>query len=365
VPSIIWIGLDVHKNSTTAAILEDDAAEAQVLRLGADLNQLCKLFRKLSKRGSIRACYEASGCGFVVHRVLEKDGFACEVIAPSLIPSRAGDRKKTDRRDAINLAKLYRGGLLTPVHVPDEEQEAVRDLVRTHVFRTKQITSTKLRIHGLLLRQGHVYRDSSYWTKKHRTWLAQLRRKLTGPAATILNADLELLEYLETQLKAIDEQIETISTQPPYRETVGVLTCLRGVRTFSAMTMATEVGDIRRFSSAPKFMGWTGLVPGERSSGDRQHRGPITKTGNVFLRRVLIEAAHNHRSRAGSTLILDRRRSGKPPEVVSIAIKAQHRLSKRYWKLAAHKHSNVAVTAVARELAGFVWAIMTATASIA
>ncbi len=211
-PPIIWIGLDVHKNSTTVAILEGDEQEPQVMRLGPDLNELRKLFRKLSKQGSIRSCYEASGCGFVVHRVLEKDGFACEVIAPSLIPSRAGDRRKTDPRDAINLAKLYRSGLLTPVHVPDEEQEAVRDLVRTHVARTKQIAETKQRIHGLLLRQGHVYRDSSYWTKNHRAWLARLRRKLTGPVAIILNADLELLEYLEAQLKAIDEQIETVAT---------------------------------------------------------------------------------------------------------------------------------------------------------
>ena len=358
-PPIIWIGLDVHKDSLTAAILENDAPDAQVIRLGPDLNQLRKLLRRLSERGAVRVCYEASGCGFVVHRVLEKDGFSCEVIAPSLIPTRAGDRQKTDRRDAINLAKLYRSGLLTPVHVPDEEQEAIRDLVRTHVARTKQIKVTKLRIHGLLLRQGHVYRDSSYWTKTHRAWLARLRRQLSGPAATILATELELLEYLEAQLKAVDEQIETISIRPPYRETVAALKCLRGVRTFTAMTIATEVGDIRRFSSPQKLMGWTGLVPGEQSSGDRQRHGPI------FLRRVLIEAAHNHRTRTASTLILDRRRSGQPPEVVSIAIKAQHRLSKRYWRLAARKHSNIAVTAVARELAGFVWAIMNVAVSAA
>ena len=364
-PPIIWIGLDVHKNSTTAAILEGVASDPQIVRLGADLNQLRKLLRKLSERGSPRVCYEASGCGFVVHRVLENDGFSCEVIAPSLVPTRAGDRQKTDRRDAANLVRLYRSGLLTPVHVPDEDQEAVRDLVRTHVARTKQIKVTKLRIHGLLLRQGHVYRDSSYWTKTHRVWLARLRRQLCGPAATILAAELELLEYLEAQLKAVDETIEAIATQPPYRETVAALKCLRGVKTFTAMTIATEVGDIRRFSSAQKLMAWTGLVPSERSSGDRQRHGPITKTGNVFLRRVLVEAAHNHRQRAGSTLILDRRRSGQPPEVVSIAIKAQHRLSKRYWRLAARKHSNIAVTAVARELAGFVWAIMNAAAAAA
>ena len=358
--TIIWVGLDVHKNSTTAAILIGDEQKAQIVRLGPDLNELRRLFRKLAKRGPVRSCYEASGAGFVVHRVLEHDGFSCEVIAPSLIPSRSGDRCKTDRRDAENLGRLYRSGLLTPVHVPTQEQEAVRDLVRTHVARTKHITQVKQRIHAILARQGHVYRDGSYWTHRHRAWLARLRRELIGPVSTVLIGELELLEYLESQLKAVDAEIEVIATRPPYREAVQALTCLRGVQTFTAMTIATEVGDIRRFPSARSLMAWTGLVPSEASSGDRTKRGPITKTGNIFVRRVLIEAAHNHRKRACSTLILDRRRAGKPPEIVSIAVKAQHRLSRRYWRLAARKHTNVAVAAVARELTGFVWALLNA-----
>jgi transposase len=339
VEPIIWVGLDVHKNSTIAAVLIGDEEKPQVLRLTPDLNELRRLFRKLAKRGPVRSCYEASGAGFVVHRVLEHDGFSCEVIAPSLIPSRPGDRRKTDRRDAENLVRLYRSGLLTPVQVPSEEQEAVRDLVRTHVARTKQITMTKQRIHGLLARQ---------------------RRELTGPVATVLVSELEVLEYLETQLNTIDAEIENLAQRPPYRQPVEALTCLRGVKTFTAMTILTEIGDIRRFASARALMAWTGLVPSEASSGDRHHRGPITKTGNTFLRRALVETAHNHRTRAGSTLILDRRRAGKPPEIVSIALKAQHRLCRRYWRLAARKHTNIAVTAVARELAGFVWALLNA-----
>ena len=356
----IWVGLDVHKNSTTAAILIGDDSKPQVVRLGSDLNELRRLFRRLSPRGAIRSCYEASGAGFVVHRVLEHDGFSCEVIAPSLIPARPGCRRKTDRRDAENLAELYRAGLLTPVQVPTEEQEAVRDLVRAHVARVREITKIKQRVHGLLARQGLVYRESSYWTKKHRAWLARQRRTLTGPIATVLTGELEVLEYLESQLKSVDAEIERVSRQAPYREPVEALTCLRGVKTFTAMTILTEVGDIRRFRSAGALMAWVGLVPSEASSGDRHHRGPITKTGNRYLRRVLIEAAHNHRRRAGSTLILDRRRAGKPPEIVSIAIKAQHRLCRRYWRLAQRKNTNVAVTAVARELTGFVWALLSA-----
>lgn len=356
---IIWVGLDVHKNSTTVAVLDPKSEnDVEVIRLGADLNELRKLMRRLSKHGTVRACYEASGAGFVVHRVLERDGFSCAVIAPSLIPARPGDRLKTDRRDAVKLAKLFRAELLTPVHVPDEEQEAIRDLVRTRQSRVKMMKAVKQRIHGLLARQGHHYGGESYWTKAHRAWLARTRRGLEGVAGQLIGDEIQFLEYLETQIRALDDEIETIAQRPPYREAVEALTCLRGVRTLTAMTALTEIGDWRRFPSARALMAWVGLVPSEHSSGDRERRGGITRAGNRYLRRVLIEAAHNHRTRAGSTLILERRRAGKPPGVVATAVKAQHRLSRRYWKLMQRKHRNVVVTAVARELCGFVWAIL-------
>lgn len=356
---IIWVGLDVHKCSTTVAVLDPDSADGvEVIRLGADLNELRKLMRKLAKRGAVRACYEASGAGFVVHRVLERDGFSCAVIAPSLIPARPGDRLKTDKRDAVKLVKLFRAELLTPVHVPDEEQEAIRDLVRTRQSRVKMAKAVKQRIHGLLARQGHHYPGKSYWTKAHRAWLARTRRGLEGVAGQLIGDEIQFLEYLETQIRALDDEIETIAQRPPYRESVEALTCLRGVRTLTAMTALTEIGDWRRFPSARALMAWVGLVPSEHSSGDRERRGGITRAGNRYLRRVLIEAAHNHRTRAGSTLILERRRAGKPPGAVAIAVKAQHRLSRRYWKLMQRKHRNVVATAVARELCGFVWAIL-------
>lgn len=356
---MIWVGLDVHKNSTTVAVFEDDSRDGEVIRLSADLNELRKLFRRLEKRGTVRACYEASAAGFVVQRVLEREGFSCEVIAPSLIPTRPGDRRKNDRRDALQLARLYRSGHLTPVQVPDEDQEAVRALVRTRFAYLLQAKKCKQRIHSQLLRQGHVFRDGkSYWTKKHRVWLAQVRREAQGPTATVLQTELELLEYLETQITSLDAEIARLATQPPYRAVVEGLECLRGVKTLTAMTLATEIGDIRRFRSPRALMAWVGLVPSEHSSGDRERRGSITKTGNAHLRRVLVEAGHNHRTKAGSTLILERRRQGQPPEIVGIAVKAQHRLSKRYWHLALKKHHNVAVVAVARELCGFIWAIM-------
>ncbi len=361
---IIWVGLDVHKNSTTAAVLEGDAREGEVLRLSADLNELRKLFRRLGARGTVRACYEASAAGFVVHRVLERDGFSCQVIAPSLIPTRPGDRRKTDRRDALQLARLYRSGHLTPVQVPDEEQEAVRSLVRTRFALLLQGKKCKQRIHSMLLRQGLVFRDGkSYWTKKHRSWLAGVRRQAQGAAATVLQTELELLEYLETQICSLDAEIERHANSPTYQPIVEALECLRGVKTLTAMTVATEIGDIQRFPSPRALMSWVGLVPSEHSSGDRERRGPITKAGNAHLRRVLVEAGHNHRVKAGADLIIKRRRQGQPAEVVGIAVKAQHRLSKRYWHLVQRKHHNVAVIAVARELCGFIWALMRAVPS--
>jgi transposase len=338
---IIWVGLDVHKSSTTVAILGDGSEnDVQITRLGADLNELRKLLRGLAQRGTVRACYEASGAGFVVHRVLEHDGFSCSVIAPSLIPARPGDRLKTDKRDAVKLATLYRAGLLTPVHVPTQDQEAIRDLVRTRQSRMKMVKAVKQRIHGMLLRQGLHFSGKSYWTKGHRAWLARTRQTLEGVAAQLLGDEIEFLEYLETQIRALDDQIETIAQRPPYREPVEALTCLRGVRTLTAMTILTELGDWRRFASPRALMAWTGLVPSEHSTGDRERRGGITKSGNAYLRRVLIEAAHNHRTRAGSTLILERRRAGKPPGIIATAVKAQHRLSRRYWKLMLRKHRN-------------------------
>lgn len=357
--STIWVGLDVHKNSITAAILEGDDPHAEIIQLPSGLNRVRKLFRKLSARGIIRSCYEASGAGFVLYRALTEDGFSCEVIAPSLMPQKPGDRRKTDRIDAVNLAKHLRSGLLTPIEIPSEEQEAIRGLVRYRRVLKNEAKRTKHRICGFMLRQGFSYRDGqTNWTKKYRIWLAQVRCELDGPARICLSMEMEHLEYLETKLTALDDEIERMSCCEPYRKTVAALQCLRGVKTLTAMTLATEIGDITRFRSPRALMAWVGLVPSERSSGDRERRGPISKAGNSEARRVLIEAAWNNRSQAGAALILQRRRQGQDPVAVAIAVKAQHRLSKRFRRLWERKHPNVAVVAVARELCGFVWAIM-------
>lgn len=358
------MGRDVHQDSITAAILYGDQDAADVVRLPGDLNAARKLFRRLSKKGTPRACYEASGAGYVLQRVLDNDGFYCEVIAPSHIPRWPGDHRKTDRLDAVRLARLYRSGHLRPVNVPDEQQEEVRQLVRCRLSLQRQIVRNKHRIVRVLATHGHRFTGTkSNWTNKHRVWLARLRRELKGPLQIVLAHDLEHLEYLEMQQRSLDAEIERWSRRDPYRLTVGALQCFRGIKTLTAMTLVTEIGDIRRFSHPRQLMGYTGLVPSEHSSGERQRRGSITKSGNSFLRRILVESAWHYQYRAGATLILQRRRLGQDSEVVGIAVKAQHRLGKRFHHLEQTKHRNKAATAVARELCGFLWAAMWVVAS--
>jgi transposase len=341
--------------------LHGSEREPVVCRLPADLNAVRRYFRALSRQGVPRACYEASGAGYVLQRRLTEDGFACEVIAPSLIPCKPGERRKTDRLDAIALARLFRSGELTAVASPSQEQEAVRQLLRTRYSGQAQIADLKRRLVGVLACHGHHFTAGrSHWTQAHRAWLKALRAELTGPLQIIMTTGLEQIEYLESQQRALDMEIERLAACPPWRTGAEALRCFRGIQTRSAMTLLTEIGDIRRFRSPRGLMAYTGLVPTEHSSGERQRRGNISKSGNTHLRRVLVESAWHYHHRSGAALILERRRLGQPPEVVAIAVKAQHRLQKRFWQLRQSKHNNKAVTAVARELCGFVWAALMA-----
>jgi len=355
----IWVGLDVHQSRVTAAVLHGDSEKVHVVNLPGEVNAVRKFFRRLSEEGAPRSCYEASGAGFVLKRMLDRDGFHCEVIAPSLIPRKPGDRRKTDRLDAVRLAELHRGGYLTSVRVPDEDQEAVRQLVRTRLSVQRHITRVKHRIVRVLAGQGHRFTGTrSNWTGKHRAWLERMRHELEGPQRVVLSTHLDHLEYLESEQRSLDAEIERYSHMEPWRESVEALLCFRGIKTLTAMTLVTEIGDIRRFRSPRGLMGYTGLVPSERSSGDVERRGSITKSGNAHLRRVLVEAGWHYRHRSRTDQRLIRRRQGQPAEVVAIAVKAQHRLTKRFWRLRERKHMNKAMTAVARELCGFIWAAM-------
>jgi len=356
-----FVGLDVHADSITAAILPPASDTPEVVKLSGDLMQVRRLFRRLSAEGPVKSCYEASGAGFVLQRLLTYDGFACEVIAPSLIPRKPGDHRKTDRLDAIMLARLYRSGHLTPVHVPDEDHEALRRLLRLRETYHGYCTATMHRISGILRNHGYVFKQGkSTWTKKHRRWLAELRRSLEGPLQMALVAELHHLEYLETEQTALDAELERFAALPQYRKAVEALCCLRGVKTLTALTLLVEIGEARRFRSPRALMAYCGLVPSEYSSGNKEYRGSITKAGNVHVRRLLVEAAWNNRHNAGAALVLKRRRQGQPPEIVAIAQKAQLRLVNKFLHLDQKKHRHVAITAVARELCGFIWAILMA-----
>ncbi|MCG8431247.1 MAG: IS110 family transposase [Candidatus Omnitrophica bacterium] len=355
----VWVGMDVHQDSITAAVLFGDDPEARVERLPGDLNAVRRMFRRLSDHGTPRSCYEASGAGYVLQRCLEHDGFHCEVIAPSLVPKKPGDRRKTDRLDALHLVRHYRAGNLVPVAVPSQQQEEIRQLVRSRLAVQSHIMRLKHRIVRVLATHGHRHTATrSNWTKKHRAWLRKLHRELTGPLQTVLAHHLEHLEYLEGQRYTLEAEIDRYARKGPYRRQVEALCCFRGVKVLTAMTILTELGDIRRFARPTGLMAFAGLVPSERSSGNVRRRGSITKCGSGELRRVLIEAAWHYRNQAGADLVMTRRRMGQDPEVVAIAIKAQHRLKRTFWKIASRKHTCTAVTATARELCGFIWSAL-------
>ena len=355
--STLFVGIDLHQDSVALAVLPEGASECEEPRqLPHDLGKLRKFFARLQKRGTVRACYEASGCGYVLHRALESWGVACEVIAPSLIPKRSGDRRKTDKRDAVKLARYYRAGELTAIRIPDEAEEQVRSLVRCRETFTREILKSRHYVLKLLLSRGHVYRTGKNWTQAHWAWLRKV--ELGGADKITLQTYLELLEFKLVQRDTLDQEIETIAFADPYREPVGHLRCMRGIDTLTAMVLICEIGDVRRFASPRQLMGYLGLTVSEMSSGGTERRGGITKAGNARARRILIEAAWHYRHPPRSSLGLRKRQQGQPSAVVAHAWRAQKRLHKKFEALVYRMAPSKAVVAVARELVGFVWAIL-------
>lgn len=359
--SIIWIGMDVHKDTVMVAVFEDGKAEAEIVKqLPNEDLKLRRFFERWSRRGEIRSCYEASGAGYVLHRSITEWGYGCGVIAPSLIPVRPGEQRKHDRRDAIQLARLYRAGELVTIRIPTAAEERVRDLVRCRQCFQREILRSSHYVTKFLARRGFVYREGKNWTQGHWAWLCRLLRDegLAQADRTVFGEYLALLEYKISRREDLDEQIEKLALSPFYAPRVDRLRCFRGISTTAAMTLATEIGDWRRFERPGQLMAYLGLVPSEHSSGDRERRGPITKAGNSRCRHVLVQAAWSYRHRPALGLELKKRQRGQPPEVVGHAWKAQHRLHKLYHRISAKKSSNIAVVAVARELVGFLWAVM-------
>jgi len=364
-PTTIYVGMDVHKESILLGELRGRRRSVEpIVQMPHDLTRLRRRFGRLKAEGHrILACYEAGSCGFEIHRMLREMDIECQVVAPSLIPVRAGDRVKTDRRDAEKLARLLRAGELTAIRVPTEEEEALRDLVRAREDLREDVTRERHRLLKFLLRHGRRYSEGSHWTLRHWAWIR--RQHFDEPhAQTVAEEYTERLELTLERRRVIDQAIDEAARHPAVRDLVGRLRCLRGIDTLSAVALVAEIVDFRRFASAAEFMAYVGLVPSERSSGGQRRRGGITKTGNSHVRRLLIEAAWHYRHPPRRSATMRARWEGQPPEVVAHAWKAQQRLHRRFARF-VHRgmRSQVAVTAVARELAGFVWAVATAEAS--
>jgi len=355
--SVVYGGLDVHKDSISACLINRETGAIFQEQVPNDQGRLLRATRRWQKLGQLRLCYEASGAGYVIKRWLDGEGIDCEVIAPSRIPRAPGDRIKTDRRDARKLAQLYAAGLLSPVRTPSQEEEQVRAIVRLRDEITRDMTRIKNRVLKHLARLGIRFEGGKNWTQKHRRWLQKL--SLHPADALIVNMHLNTLDHLEAQRQDLDERIAVIAEEPAYRDRVQRLMCLRGIQLYSAMVLLTEIGDISRFGTAPQLMSYFGLVPSESSSGDSRYLGGITKTGNSRARWILGQAAWNQTRRPGSER-LRKQWATQAPEVVAIARKAEKRLHQKFWRIAARKERTIAATAVARELAGFVWAVLSA-----
>jgi len=356
----IHLGLDVSKNKFAVGILRWGEQVPDVETIINDEASVRRLIDRFGDRGQLRVCYEAGPTGFGLYRLLTSMGVACEVIAPALIPKAPGDRVKTDRRDCQRLARLHRAGELVAIRVPTEAEEAVRDLCRARADLVQDRTRTRHRLSKFLLRHDRVRRQDA-WTVKHEQWLAGQRFDEAALQATYGHYRA-VLAARDAELAALEADLARWYTQGPFTDAVARLAAYRGIARLGALTIASEVGDWRRFPTARTFMGFTGLVPCEYSSGESVHRGRITKAGNAHLRTQLIESAWAYQHRASLGVVLRRRQDGVDPATAARSWTAQQRLCARFRRLSARKTSrNIVTVAIARELAGFCWAEMTAT----
>jgi transposase len=354
------IAFDQHAATVVAAVLLPGQRTPALHPLSSDLPTIGRFVDGLRANGPVQGCYEAGPCGFELQRFLTARHVPCDVIAPALIPRRPGSRGKTDRRDAGQLAVLSRAGALTAIHIPTDQEEAARDLLRCREDIRADLLRARHRLSHFLLRHGRRFTGTKKaWTKRHRDWLQTQQWPLPALAQTH-QAYVRAVDDAVARLHAVDDDLRDLLVIEPLKSRVERLRCFRGIDDLTALTIAAELGDPRRFPNAPSVMAFTGLIPSEYSSGTRRVQGPITKTGNAHLRRVLGEAAWQYRHHAFLGPALHRRQRGASPAVIQHAWRAQHRLHRRYRRLAARgKPKQVIVTAIARELTGFLWAVLT------
>lgn len=356
---LIHLGMDTSMNAIVVGVLGPGEEMPVVDRIFNDEESVRRLIGRLGDRWRLSACYEAGPGGYELYRLLASMGVACEVVAPSLIPKGSAERVKTDKRDAIRLARLHRAGQLTAIRVPTPAEEAVRDLIRARADVLDDRKRMQQRLGAVLMRHGRIWRGGSKWTGAHRQWIS--RQVFDEPALQRAVATYRGgLAAREAELAAVEAELASWAARPPVAEAVARLGAYRGIAQLTGLMLAAEVVDWRRFASARAFMGFSGLIPSEYSSGNRTHRGHITKAGPAGVRTALIEAAwaYQHRPTIGATLA--RRQSGASAETLARSWGAQQRLHAKYKKMTGRgKPPGVAVVAIARELAGFVWAEMT------
>jgi transposase len=358
--SEIFVGIDTAKAKHAVAVAEGGrAGEVRYLgEIDSAPASVAKLLGKLSSGSAkLHVCYEAGPTGYGLYRQVKALGHECTVVAPSLIPKKPGDRIKTNRRDAVSLARLLRAGELTSVWVPDPTHEAVRDLVRSREAAGEDLRKKRQQLGAFLLRHGRIYCGKSHWSRAHMRWLAE--QAFEHPAQQIAFQDaIHAMEAAGARLRSLDEQLATIAPDWSMAPVVAAYQAMRGVSFLAAVIFVSEIGDVRRFESPRQLMAFLGLVPSERSTGESVRRAGLTLAGNRRARRVLIEGAWTYRFPARVSTTLHDRLEGLPKPVRDIAWKAQVRLCGRYRRLiASGKKAPVVIAAIAREMAAFLWAI--------
>lgn len=358
-----FVGLDVHKKDIAVALLPAGSKDPLEWRVAHEPTAVRRLARRLQREAGtqVHCLYEAGPCGYALQRQLVSLGLQCDVVAPSLIPIRPGERVKTDRRDARKLAELGRAGLLTVVRPPTEDEEAVRDLCRGRDDARLDLLRARHRLGKFLMRHGRVFGTGKQgaWSQAHRWRLGQ--QTFARMAERVMFEDYLLaMEQTEARRRSLELHLEEVAREPRYAEAVGWLRCFQGIDTITAITLLAELHDFRRFRSPSQLMAYLGLVPSEYSSGTHQHRGAITRTGNRHVRRLLVEAAWHYRHKPRVGIRLAQRRHGQPVKVIALADRAQLRLCRRYRRMERQgKHPSKIVVAVARELVGYLWAALT------
>ena len=360
--SIIFIGLDTHKIFTQLAVLKDDRGDKpeSLGKINTNKSAFIKLARQLQSKypkATLHFIYEAGPCGYWIYRLLTSLGHCCYIVAPSLIPKKPGDKVKTDKRDAAKLALLFKAETLTTIYVPEAEDEAIRDLSRARETAMKDLKDAKFQLKGLFLRNNIKCAVKDNWSNQHLRWLTELILPHHSQQIVLQEMIQTITERIRRVARLVNE-LEHQVKQWRYYDVVKAIQAMRGVRLLVAVGTIAELGDLRRFDHPRKLMAYLGLVPSESSSGDKRRLGKITKCGNGRARRLLIEGAQTYKHKANISTELQKRQEGLPKEIVDIAWQAQLRLCRRYQRLMQlGKHRNVVVTAIAREMIAYIWAI--------